>query len=50
MDDKTLERELSPLQRISNNHPKTLLTLDRIGNGNHNGIVQQNVVDWLMGV
>ena len=31
MDEKTLARELHPLQSIDDNHPKTLLTMDRIG-------------------
>jgi predicted AAA+ superfamily ATPase len=45
---QTLERELAPLQRIPDNHPKYLLTLDEIGRGaNHDGIIQLNVMDWL---
>lgn len=49
LDEKTLERELSPLQEIKDNYPKTLLTLDDIGNGaNYEGIKQVNVIDWLL--
>ena len=48
MGDRTLTRELAPLQAITDNHPKTLLTMDRIGNGNHDGIQQINLVDWLL--
>ena len=45
---KTLKRELRPLQTLDDNYPKTLLTLDRIGNGDHRGIQQVNLVDWLL--
>ncbi|WP_240541077.1 ATP-binding protein [Bifidobacterium colobi] len=48
MDENTLSRELKPLQSINDNHPKTLLTMDRIGNGNHAGIQQINIIDWLL--
>lgn len=49
LDEKTLERELAPLQEIKDNYPKTLLTLDEIGNGaNYEGIKQINVIDWLL--
>ena len=49
LDEKTLERELVPLQEIKDNYPKTLLTLDDIGNGaNYEGIKQINVIDWLL--
>lgn len=49
LDEKTLERELSPLREIKDNYPKTLLTLDDIGNGtNYEGIRQINVIDWLL--
>lgn len=50
LDEKTLERELAPLQEIRDNYPKTLLTLDDMGNGaNYEGIKQVNVIDWLLG-
>ena len=49
LDERTLERELAPLQDIKDNYPKTLLTLDDIGNGaNYEGIKQINVIDWLL--
>lgn len=48
MDESTLARELRPLRIIDDNHPKTLLTMDRIGNGNHAGIKQTNIIDWLL--
>ena len=49
LDENTLARELSPLQSIRDNYPKTLLTLDRIGLGNHEGIQHVNIIDWLLG-
>ncbi len=49
LDEKTLERELAPLQEIKDNYPKTLLTLDDIGNGvNYEGIRQIDIRHWLL--
>ncbi len=49
LDERTLERELAPLQEIKDNYPKILLTLDDIGNGaNYEGIKQINLIDWLL--
>ena len=44
----TFEREFAPLKAISDNYPKTVLTLDRFTTGNYNGIESVNVVDWLL--
>lgn len=50
LDETTLTRELEPLQRIPDHHPKVLLTLDEIGAGtNYDGIKQVNLLDWLLG-
>jgi predicted AAA+ superfamily ATPase len=46
--DETLSRELLPLQNIKDSFPKTLLTLDRIGTGNMDGINHINLIDWLL--
>jgi predicted AAA+ superfamily ATPase len=49
LDKNTLLRELEPLQKIPDHHPKYLLTLDDIiPNANHDGIHQINVLDWLI--
>lgn len=49
LDETTLMRELAPLKEIKDNYPKTLLTLDEIGNGaNYEGIRQINIIDWLL--
>jgi len=49
LDPLTLARELSSLIKISDNHPKILLTLDDIPvRANHNGIIQRCIIDWLL--
>lgn len=49
LDENTLKRELTPLQKIPNSFPKVLLTLDSIGAGsNYDGIKQINLIDWLL--
>jgi len=48
LDPKTLERELSSLMAVHDHNPKYLLTLDPLPAGNHSGIKQVNVVDWLL--
>lgn len=48
LDEATLRRELRPLELLGDAYPKTLLTLDRIGATDHNGIEQRNLVDWLL--
>lgn len=49
LDENTLKRELAPLQAIHDNHPKILLSLDEIGSGtNHEGILQKNLLEWLI--
>ena len=48
MSDDTRKREIKPLMRPKDNYPKTILTLDRFGLGNENGIQIKNVLDWLM--
>ncbi len=46
-DKDTMKRELAPLQAISDNYPKYLLTLDNDPIVFHDGIKQQYVLDWL---
>jgi len=48
LDEKTLRRELEPLQNQRDSHPKKLLTLDRIGTGSADGIEHINLIDWLL--
>ena len=47
LDSDTLKRELAPLEAISDNHPKFILSLDG-GNGETNGIKRLNVLSWLI--
>ena len=47
-DEKTLERELKPLNNINDHNPKFLLTADYTPYTSHNGIKQINVFDWLL--
>ena len=44
----TLLLELAPLQNINDNNPKYLLSLDDESNISHNGIMQINVLEWLL--
>jgi len=46
LDEATLARELTPLQRIKDNHPKLLITLDDFAS-DHDGIQQLNLIGWL---
>ena len=46
LDENVLARELKPLQQIGDNYPKFLLTLDEL-TGDHAGIQQLNLIDWL---
>lgn len=45
-----LERELAPLQKVQDQYPKFLLTLDEIeAEANYQGIKKKNVLHWLLG-
>lgn len=48
-DEKTLQRELAPLQKINDHYPKMILTLDEDPEADYNGIRRVNVLDWLIG-
>lgn len=46
---EVMKRELKPLQRIKDNYPKYLLTLDEVGaTADYAGIRKQNVLQWLI--
>lgn len=47
-DENTLERELRPLQRISDNYPKCIMTLDIDPEADYEGIRRINALDYLM--
>ncbi len=46
-DEKTFNREISAFDKIKDNYPKFLLTLD-YDKSNINGIQRINVIDWLL--
>lgn len=49
LDEATLNRELVPFKRISDNYPKYLLTLDELfGSADYEGIRKKNMLDWLL--
>lgn len=47
-DEKILDRELKPLQKISNNYKKVLLTLDDLPDTDFDGILRTNIIKWLL--
>ncbi len=48
MSPETRDREFRPLKRPRDNYPKTILTLDRFGLGDENGIKVRNIIEWLL--
>lgn len=48
-DPKTLKRELLPLQNIKDNYPKYLLSPNIFNQHDEDGIVIENLIDWLLG-
>ena len=49
-DEKTLQRELSPLMAIRDHYPKFILTLDDDPEVQYDGIRRINARDWLLGL
>lgn len=49
-DEKTLERELRPLQSIKDHYPKVILTMDDDPEMHYDGIRKINARDWLLGI
>ena len=48
MEETVLARELAPFQKITDNFPKYLITMDTI-DFSQNGIIHQNLYDFLLG-
>ena len=46
--EKTLEREFAPLLQIADHYPKYVVTMDEFWQGNIEGVVHLNIVDFLM--
>ncbi|WP_370748204.1 ATP-binding protein [Faecalibacillus intestinalis] len=49
-DEKTLQRELRPLQAIRDHYPKVILTMDEDSEIQYDGIRRINARDWLLGL
>lgn len=44
----TVEREFSPLERLSDNFPKYVLSLDKVGEHDRKGILHKNLITFLL--
>jgi len=42
------DREFKPLEKINDNYPKMVLSMDTIWGSNRNGIVRRNIIDFLL--
>ena len=47
-ENKILMRELNSLKKINDNYEKIILTMDKIPLSNEEGIIVENVLDWLL--
>ena len=47
LEEKTLKRELAPLEEIDDNYPKFLLSMD-FDEGQSKGIKRINILNWLI--
>ncbi|MBF0548449.1 MAG: ATP-binding protein [Candidatus Riflebacteria bacterium] len=45
---KTIEREFTPLEKIPDNFPKFVLSLDKVGPSERKGIFQKNLIKFLL--
>lgn len=48
VEESTFQREMAPLKAVSDNYPKTIITLDRYTPGNYEGIQVVHAIDWLL--
>ena len=44
----TVQREFGNLERIPDNYPKVVLSMDEVGPAERNGIQQQHLVEFLL--
>ena len=47
-DQSTIEREFVPLEKIADNYPKFVLSMDKIGISERNGIFRKNLIEFLL--
>ncbi len=45
---ETEEREFKPLEKINDNYPKIVLSMDKIWGDERNGMLRKNIVDFLL--
>ena len=48
LEESTFNREITPLKKIKDFYPKKILTLDKYSVGNYDGIIVENIIDWLL--
>ena len=48
LEESTFNREITPLKNIKDFYPKKVLTLDKYSVGNYDGIIVENIIDWLL--
>lgn len=44
---ETFEREMRPFEALKDNYQKFILTADKLTPGNYNGIIIENIMNWL---
>lgn len=47
-DQSTIEREFTPLEKIADNYPKYVLSMDKLGLSERNGIYRKNLIEFLL--
>jgi len=45
---ETVRREFGNLERIADNHPKLVLSMDEIGPTRRDGVLWRNLIDFLL--
>lgn len=45
---ETEDREFKPLEKINDNYPKMVLSMDKIWGNDRNGIMRKNIIDFLL--
>ena len=46
--EQTIKREFGVLEKIKDNYPKYVLSMDRLPSTNKNGIIRMNIIDFLL--
>jgi len=48
LSESTIQREYRALEKIKDNYPKYILTMDQLPSTNTNGIIRMNIIDFLL--